>query len=232
MMRGINDDQAIRFAEFAREKGVSVRFIEFMPLDNGKVWRREMVIPGEEMRDSIDAVFPLEPVKSEERARPPGAGDSQTARRAKSALSIRSAALLRPLQPHSVDRRRHDPHLPVFHRRTQYQTIAAQPALRGGSDRFHSGDHREKRRPPPHQRSGVCPASEYDVLHRRINESLGWRSQKFVVPPSGGIWSSSAFRRITAKEVRLKAEENQIPPEGGTTNVNSHVPRLFQGAPS
>src|SRR5262245_8919196 len=49
-IRGINDDQALRFAEFAREKGVRVRFIEFMPLDNGKIWRREMVVPGEEVR--------------------------------------------------------------------------------------------------------------------------------------------------------------------------------------
>ncbi|MDX2031746.1 MAG: GTP 3',8-cyclase MoaA [Blastocatellia bacterium] len=65
MMRGINDDQAIRFAEFAREKGVSVRFIEFMPLDNGKVWRRDMVVPGEETRARIQAAFPLERVVSE-----------------------------------------------------------------------------------------------------------------------------------------------------------------------
>ncbi len=64
-MRGINDDQAIRFAGFAREKGVRVRFIEFMPLDNGKVWKREMVVPGEEVRQRIDAVYPLERVKSE-----------------------------------------------------------------------------------------------------------------------------------------------------------------------
>src|SRR5262249_9884300 len=64
-MRGINDDQAVRFAAFAREKGVAVRFIEFMPLDNGKVWRREMVVPGEELRRRIHEVFPLERVKSE-----------------------------------------------------------------------------------------------------------------------------------------------------------------------
>ncbi|MCG3163195.1 MAG: GTP 3',8-cyclase [Acidobacteria bacterium] len=64
-MRGINDDQAVDFARFAREKGVHVRFIEFMPLDNGKVWRREMVVPGEELRRRIDAVYPLERVKSE-----------------------------------------------------------------------------------------------------------------------------------------------------------------------
>jgi len=64
-MRGINDDQAVRFAEFARAKDVSVRFIEFMPLDNGKVWQREMVVPGEEVRARINEVFPLERVKSE-----------------------------------------------------------------------------------------------------------------------------------------------------------------------
>lgn len=64
MMRGINDDQAIRFAEFAREKDVSVRFIEFMPLDNGKVWRRDMVVPGEETRGRIHQAFPLERVVS------------------------------------------------------------------------------------------------------------------------------------------------------------------------
>ncbi len=65
VIRGINDDQAISFAAFARDKDVRVRFIEFMPLDNGKVWRREMVVPGEELRQRIQAVYPLEPVKSD-----------------------------------------------------------------------------------------------------------------------------------------------------------------------
>ncbi|MCI0336447.1 MAG: GTP 3',8-cyclase MoaA [Acidobacteria bacterium] len=65
VIRGINDDQAVRFAEFAREKGVHVRFIEFMPLDNGKIWRREMVVPGEELRRRIHDIYPLERMKSE-----------------------------------------------------------------------------------------------------------------------------------------------------------------------
>jgi cyclic pyranopterin phosphate synthase len=72
-IRGINDDQAVKFAEFARDRGVHVRFIEFMPLDNGKIWRREMVVPGEELRQRIDSVYPLERVKSE--------NQSETARR-------------------------------------------------------------------------------------------------------------------------------------------------------
>jgi GTP 3',8-cyclase len=65
MIRGVNDDQAVKFAAFAREKGVRVRFIEFMPLDNGQVWRREMVVAGEELRKRIDAVYPLESVRRE-----------------------------------------------------------------------------------------------------------------------------------------------------------------------
>jgi len=73
VIRGINDDQCLKFAEFARNKGVHVRFIEFMPLDNGKVWKREMVVPGEELRARIHAVFPLERVRGENR--------SETARR-------------------------------------------------------------------------------------------------------------------------------------------------------
>lgn len=73
VIRGINDDQALDFAAFARERGVHVRFIEFMPLDNGKVWRREMVVPGEELRQRINAVFPLERVSA--------ASPSETARR-------------------------------------------------------------------------------------------------------------------------------------------------------
>jgi cyclic pyranopterin phosphate synthase len=73
VIRGINDDQVVTFAELAREKGVDVRFIEFMPLDNGQVWKRELVVPGEEVRAAIDARYPL--------VRLPGRSLSETARR-------------------------------------------------------------------------------------------------------------------------------------------------------
>lgn len=73
VIRHINDDQVINFAEFAREKGVSVRFIEFMPLDNGKIWRRDMVVPGDELREMIHQRYPLDRVQSE--------NASETARR-------------------------------------------------------------------------------------------------------------------------------------------------------
>jgi len=60
IVRGRNDDELIAFARFARERALSFRFIEFMPLDSGHGWSRDMVVSGREIRDRISAVFPLE----------------------------------------------------------------------------------------------------------------------------------------------------------------------------
>ncbi len=62
LMRGINDDEVVDFACFGREHGVTVRFIEFMPLDAPDEWSANRVVPGAEIVAAIDAVFPLEPV--------------------------------------------------------------------------------------------------------------------------------------------------------------------------
>ena len=59
IVRGRNDDEVVEFARFARENDLSFRFIEFMPLDSGHEWSRDMVVPGREVRDAIDKVFPL-----------------------------------------------------------------------------------------------------------------------------------------------------------------------------
>ena len=62
IVRGRNDHEIVDFARFAREKSISMRFIEFMPLDSGHEWDRDMVVSGREIREAIDAVFPLERV--------------------------------------------------------------------------------------------------------------------------------------------------------------------------
>ena len=62
MMRGINDDEAVDFATFGRDKGVQVRFIEFMPLDADDMWDNRRVVTQAELVDAIGAVYPLEPV--------------------------------------------------------------------------------------------------------------------------------------------------------------------------
>ena len=58
-MRGFTEDEAIRFAEFARSTAFQVRFIEFMPLDGDHAWTPDAVLSGEELRSMIDAVYPL-----------------------------------------------------------------------------------------------------------------------------------------------------------------------------
>ncbi len=60
VVRGRNDDEVVDFARFARENELSMRFIEFMPLDSGHEWSREMVVAGREIHDAINAVYPLE----------------------------------------------------------------------------------------------------------------------------------------------------------------------------
>ncbi len=59
IIRGCNDDEVVDFARFARENAVSMRFIEFMPLDSGHEWDRASVVSGREIRDAINAAFPI-----------------------------------------------------------------------------------------------------------------------------------------------------------------------------
>jgi GTP 3',8-cyclase len=44
LMRGFNDDQIIPFGRFARDEGVVLRFIEFMPIGEERVWSRDVVV--------------------------------------------------------------------------------------------------------------------------------------------------------------------------------------------
>lgn len=64
IVRGWNDDEIVELASFAREMSVSMRFIEYMPLDSGQDWSRKKVVSGKEIFARINEVFPLEP-KSE-----------------------------------------------------------------------------------------------------------------------------------------------------------------------
>ncbi len=49
LMRGFNEDQIIPFGMFAREEGVIVRFIEFMPLEEGRTWSPATVVTLDEI---------------------------------------------------------------------------------------------------------------------------------------------------------------------------------------
>lgn len=60
VQRGVNDDELLDLAAFGRERGLEVRFIEFMPLDASGRWDDDAVVGQDEIVERIGSVFPLE----------------------------------------------------------------------------------------------------------------------------------------------------------------------------
>ena len=73
LLRGFNDGEIEGFAQFARDEDVVVRFIEFMPLEEGRLWSPDIVVPLAEIVERIGRVLPLVPLPPREA--------SETARR-------------------------------------------------------------------------------------------------------------------------------------------------------
>lgn len=70
-IRGQTEDEIAPLARFARQRGLELRFIEFMPCDGAKQWRDELVLPGEEILTILaEAVGPLEPLQPQEAPAP------------------------------------------------------------------------------------------------------------------------------------------------------------------
>ena len=72
LMRGFNEDQIIPFGMFAREEGVTVRFIEFMPLEEDRTWSPNTVVTLDEILARMREYRPLVEIPH---------GRSETARR-------------------------------------------------------------------------------------------------------------------------------------------------------
>ena len=65
VIRGLNDHEIEALASFAHERNLSLRFIEFMPLDSARAWLKEMVVPGRDILLRLRARFDLRPVTSD-----------------------------------------------------------------------------------------------------------------------------------------------------------------------
>jgi cyclic pyranopterin phosphate synthase len=59
LLRGFNEDQVVAFARFSREEGVIVRFIEFMPLEEDRLWTPESVVSLREITTGLNGFRPL-----------------------------------------------------------------------------------------------------------------------------------------------------------------------------
>ena len=89
LLRGFNDDQVEGFAHFARTENVIVRFIEFMPLEEDRLWTPEMVVPLREIVARLNAVHPLKPLTAN--------AASETARRYQFADGVGEIGIIAPV---------------------------------------------------------------------------------------------------------------------------------------
>jgi cyclic pyranopterin phosphate synthase len=60
--RGANDDQIVPMAAFFRERGHTLRFIEYMDVGSTNGWRLDDVVPAAEIVAALDEAFGVEPV--------------------------------------------------------------------------------------------------------------------------------------------------------------------------
>ena len=67
VQKGTNDEGIVRLARYFKDKGHTVRFIEYMDVGNLNGWQLEQVLSGKEIAEIIDAEMPLEPIPSEYR---------------------------------------------------------------------------------------------------------------------------------------------------------------------
>ena len=88
LMRGFNEDQIIPFGMFAREEGVTVRFIEFMPLEEDRVWAPSTVVKLEEILARMAEYRPLVEIPH---------GRSETARRYRFEDGIGEIGIIAPV---------------------------------------------------------------------------------------------------------------------------------------
>ena len=65
ILRGRNDDQIIPLATLARELGIEMRFIEYMPLDSGRAWDASKLVPADDILRTISSAYALIPTGRE-----------------------------------------------------------------------------------------------------------------------------------------------------------------------
>jgi len=64
LQRGVNEDEILPLAAFARAHGHLLRFIEYMDVGSGQDWRMDRVVPAEEVARRLSEHWPLERVDS------------------------------------------------------------------------------------------------------------------------------------------------------------------------
>ena len=62
IQRGVNEASVLSLARFARDEGLVLRLIEYMDVGQSNAWKREDVVPADELLAIVDAAFPIAPL--------------------------------------------------------------------------------------------------------------------------------------------------------------------------
>ena len=167
LMRGFNEDQIIPFGMFAREEGVTVRFIEFMPLEEGRTWAPSTVVTLDEILARMAEYRPLVEIPH---------ARSETARRYRFEDGVGEIGIIAPVSHPfcghcSRIRITSDGKIRTCLFSVWDHDLHAQ-MRRGASDEelaeFIQGVVAEERRAPPHRRAGFRAGVEDHGAHRGI----------------------------------------------------------------
>ena len=60
--RGLNDADVVPLARWARDEGLTVRFIEYMDVGHSNGWKLDDVVSADEILDTIASLWPIEPL--------------------------------------------------------------------------------------------------------------------------------------------------------------------------
>ena len=173
VVRGVNDDEVVDFARFGRDEGVTVRFIEFMPLDAEHNWTTSQVVPSAEIVAAIGAVFPLEIAArgsdpAERHVYVDGRGEIGV-------IGTGHRAVLFIMRSSPAHCRRSVAGLPLRHRRDRspsHPPLGRHRRRPGSGDRHH-GQGQVGR--PRHQQRQLHPSGEVHERDRRLIPSRSGR---------------------------------------------------------
>lgn len=71
LLRKVNLADLIDLVQFARQRSITIRFIEFMPLDSDAKWQLEEVVTGAEVREILSEKFgPMKPLSQPNSSQP------------------------------------------------------------------------------------------------------------------------------------------------------------------
>jgi cyclic pyranopterin phosphate synthase len=95
IIKGFNDDEILPLCTYAAEKGLILRFIEFMPIGNSPDWKKENIMTGEEILEAVERRYgTIESVQVE------GAGPAKYFKLSNGAL----IGIITPISEHFCDK--------------------------------------------------------------------------------------------------------------------------------